>query len=68
MTVEWSSDSSGDLSGDVVMVQVAHEGMSGEQVTKRAKMSRQERQKMKNRAQDHNMMPFLEWSLPHDLG
>jgi len=32
------------------------------------KASRQERwKKKKNRAQDCNIMPFLEWSLPHDL-
>ena len=47
---------------------MAHKGTSGKQVTKGAKRADGKGRKMKNRAQDHNMMPFLEWSLPHDLG
>jgi len=54
LTAEWSSDPSGDLSGDWVVVQAVHEGMSGEQVTKSAKQVGGKWWKMKNRAQDHN--------------
>jgi len=28
----------------------------------------EKKQKISGRAQDRNMTPFLEWSLPHDLG